>query len=252
MSVPPADDDRHARLRRVALIVAAHGSTRRTEAAAHVEAVAAAVRAARAFASVSTAYILGEPNGATDIGDAQEAVVVPLMMSDGQLAEAIVERVRGGLRDRQVPILVAEPIGMRPETAELAARMAERTLRGHGWRDADTNIVLVAHGSGSRPESKRNGERHAASIRAMHRFRSVRLALLEEAPTIADALASVDGPAVVVGLFSAPGGHAMEDVPKAIAATGKGDAVYAGPVGADAGIAGLVTACARAALAAET
>lgn len=228
-----------------ALILAAHGSSRRAEAAGHVAALAETVRANLGFKAAATIFAIGGPqDGAIDLGGAGQAVAVPLMMSDGQLAETVVHRIEaGGAR-----LIVADPVGMRPEIADIAADMAIRAAESHGWTPRDINILLVAHGSGSRPESRRNGERHAGRIRTMHRFRGVKLALLEEEPTIADALAALEGPVCVVGLFAAPGGHALDDVPAEIAASGRPRVVYAGLVGMDEAMADLVARCAMDAL----
>lgn len=245
MPILSSPDGPRARVAETALILAAHGSSRRAEAAAHVEGLARAAQERFGFASAQTLFLVADPTDAPPrLDGAARAVVVPLMMSDGQLAEDAVLRVMPGA----VPIVRAEPVGLRPEIAGLAAAMAARAASDRGWLTADTNVVLVAHGSGSRPESRRNGELHVGRIRTLHRFRSVKLALLEETPTIRDALGAVEGPAAVVGLFAAPGGHAIDDVPVEIRASGHKDAVYAGPVGLDPGMVELIGASALAAL----
>jgi sirohydrochlorin ferrochelatase len=53
---------------------------------------------------------------------------------------------------------------------------------------------------------------------------------------VPDALASLPGPLVVVGLFAAPGIHADQDVTRMLAGSRRTDVDYLGAIGADADI----------------
>lgn len=60
---------------------------------------------------------------------------------------------------------------------------------------------------------------------------------------IPDRLAAHAGDVVAVGLFAAPGGHAAEDVPEALAADPRGGerrVFYTGAIGADPAMAGVI------------
>ena len=67
----------------------------------------------------------------------------------------------------------------------------------------------------------------------MKRFADVRLALLEEAPFIDDLLKEISGPSAIVGMFAAPGGHAIDDVQDAMAKNSRSDMLNTGPIGAN-------------------
>ena len=55
-----------------------------------------------------------------------------------------------------------------------------------------------------------------------------------------EAMAPVEGPAVVVGMFSGEGMHGARDAPRLIAALNRPDVIYAGVIGSVVGIEGLV------------
>lgn len=236
---------------RTALIIAAHGSSRRGEAAEHVERIAAAIRAQNRFSEVATAYLIdGVDPAGLPLDDAEAVVIVPFMMADGYLSEKITNGLTSTLSQRSpgLRVYTAQPIGLRPEIADFVIERAQEILSGRQWRAEDSRLVLVAHGSSVRPESRRITESQTEAIRTGGRFKSVALALLEEAPRVDDVLAEDMGQSVVVGLFAAPGGHALDDVSEAIRASGRHNIANAGPVGLAPDISGLVVRCALSAL----
>ena len=89
----------------------------------------------------------------------------------------------------------------------------------------------------------------AREIERLAAFRKVAIALLEEPPSLQDAAASVEGPAVVVGLFSGEGLHGAKDAPRLVAQLGRSDIVFAGIMGSGPGIAELVAQAVERALA---
>lgn len=80
-----------------------------------------------------------------------------------------------------------------------------------------TALVLTAHGSKD-PRSVANARAVADRVASLRPGLDVRLAFLEcSSPSLADALASVDGPAVVTPLLLADAYHARIDIPRQIA-----------------------------------
>ena len=63
-----------------------------------------------------------------------------------------------------------------------------------------------------------------------------------------EAMALVQGPAVVVGMFSGEGMHGARDAPRLIAELNRNDVVYAGVIGNVAGIADIVAGSVAAAV----
>ena len=80
----------------------------------------------------------------------------------------------------------------------------------------------------------------ARAIENRATFRSVGIALLEERPFLDEAMALLQGPAIVVGMFSGEGMHGASDGPRLIGELNRNDVVYAGVIGSLAAIEGLV------------
>lgn len=219
-----------------ALILAAHGSSRRPEANTLVDAHAATIKAQNIFSSVHTVFLMGGPDPLDVVQHvtAQHITVVPFMMSDGYLVDVVTDKLDSAIStDDRRDIRVTEPIGTHPEIATIAADMAEGTLKDNQLTPKDATVVLVAHGAKQRPQSKAGAMHHLERIKNMKRFADVRLALLEEAPFIADVFKEISGPSTIVGMFAAPGGHAIDDVQTAIMGNGRPDMHDTGPIGAN-------------------
>lgn len=98
---------------------------------------------------------------------------------------------------------------------------------------------LTAHGSPSDPASRQAAEALARRLARDGNWLAVQTAFLEEAPVLADAVAALRHPAVVLGLFAADGGHAVLDVTEALTRAAR-PTRYTGALGADAGIPDVV------------
>lgn len=219
-----------------ALILAAHGSSRRPEANALVDAHAAAIDAKHIFSSVHTVFLTGGPDPLDVIQHvtAQHIIIAPFMMSDGYLVNIITKKLSAAIStDSKRHIRVSEPVGTHPEIAAIAADMAVSTLKKNQHQPNEATIVLVAHGTKLRPESKTGAQLHLDKVKKMEQFAAVHLALLEEAPFIEDVLNDMTGPSAIIGLFAAPGGHAVDDVQTAINKSGRPNIHDTGPIGAD-------------------
>jgi sirohydrochlorin ferrochelatase len=100
-------------------------------------------------------------------------------------------------------------------------------------------LLLVGHGSKFGPASADATRTVAAAVKDANIFADVATAFLEEAPSIDDALRHASGPVIVSGFFSGDGMHAGDDVPDAIARSGRG-AIYAGSIGNYSAISALI------------
>lgn len=224
-----------------ALVLAAHGSTRRPGANTRIEEHAETIRRRRIFHSVTVVFLTAEPDPATfsAVKNAECVLVVPFMMSDGYLTDEVVTMVGAGVAAPRHRILAAAPIGTLEHVGVIAAERAQAALLERGFAVEAVELLLVAHGSKGRPESKAAAEQHRRRLFDQQRFADVRLALLEEPPLLADALRLARGPSAVVGLFAAPGGHAVDDIRDAVQACERSDVMDAGAVGLDPRMADL-------------
>lgn len=225
----------------IAVILAAHGSTRRPDANAVISAHAAQMRKTGPFQHISTAFLIGDqpPSALKQQGSTRTVLIVPFMMSDGFLADELSSQIADTLSlpspdDRHAPrIIVTPPVGTHKGITQLARHAGEKALAGAGFDARKSTLVICAHGSKGRPESRLAAEAHTDRLRGSGAFAHVVLAMLEEPPVLNEVLADIKGPAAVVGLFAAPGGHAIDDVKEAINQNRNREIIDAGPVGID-------------------
>lgn len=231
-----------------AVILLAHGSARDPGAVATLEMHAAKALERSSFAAVRLACLQGGPSVADALAGiaTPRLIAVPMTMSAGIVADELLSRLRaqvgGSLR-----IDVVKPLGSHAEIAEIAADTGADAARRAALLPADVRLVMVAHGASGDDRNRLAAERHADVVRRTGRFAGVSLAYIDEAPFLADVLTRVEGPAVAVGLFAAPGAHAVLDIRAALEGSGRKDIVDAGPVGADPRIADLIVSLAQSA-----
>ncbi len=227
---------------RVALLIAAHGE--RSEGATNdgVKRIAQAVSACGLVAEVGVGFI----NGVPTIGEAFAAltaprvIVYPLFASSGYFTRdrlvQLLDEANGGGRN----VEVLPPLGLDPGLPDLVLDRATRIARANGFAPEASTVILLAHGSRRNSASREATEQVARAIEGRAGLRGVGIALLEERPFMDEAMALVQGPAVVVGMFSGEGMHGARDAPRLIAELNRNDTVYAGVIGNVAGIENLV------------
>jgi sirohydrochlorin ferrochelatase len=227
---------------RVALLIAAHGE--RSEGATNdgVKGIAQAVCAQRLVAEVGVGFI----NGTPDIGDAFAAltaprvIVYPLFASSGYFTRDRLVQLLEEANSESRNVEVLPPLGLDPGLPDLVLDRASQVARENGFAPEASSVILLAHGSRRNSASREATEQVARAIEGRALFRSVGIALLEERPFLDQAMALVQGPAVVVGMFSGEGMHGAGDAPRLIAELNRKDVVYAGVIGNVSGIENLV------------
>jgi sirohydrochlorin ferrochelatase len=111
-----------------------------------------------------------------------------------------------------------------------------------GCQAEEANVILMAHGSRRDPASRLAAQGLAERLGGGVPFRSIGVALLEEPPSLQEAVAGLAGPILVVGLFCGNGMHGAEDVQRQIAQCGRTDVVFVGNIGELDGIDRLIAA----------
>lgn len=215
----PATTEPAVPWRQSAVVLVAHGSSRRPAAAETVFRHGHALRRRGVFGQVREAFLHGTPSLQEVIAalDTARVYVVPLFMCPGRavvrdlpMACARVQAAHG----RSAPeVHLCPPIGAHPMMAGLILHEAERAVRRRGWSFPSTALLLIAHGSPRDPASNRTTQDLARRLRSAAVFNAVMSAFLDEPPTVAEQLARLPRPVVAIGLFAAPGGHARFDVP---------------------------------------
>lgn len=227
----------NADLSRTLLIICAHGSAYHPAANEHVLSISAGLKESDIFADVETILQAGQsaewpgPHLNSDAFD--QAVIVPYMMSDGFLAKEMVKKATTTIEKVCISksITRTPSVGTHPAIADVVIKVATEAAEAHQLPSNELSLVIVAHGSRNAPQSRIAAEMHLKLIKDAAFFKETTLAFIEEAPFVADVLKSQQGPAVVVGLFAAPGGHAIVDIAEAMDAAKKDDLINAGPIG---------------------
>jgi sirohydrochlorin cobaltochelatase len=226
--------------RPLGLLLAAHGE-RRTDADNGV-----VVRLARTLADKGVAaeigfgFIKGSPSVDEAIGAllSRDVVVYPLFLSDGYFTRVALPRLVEEARrqDAGRAIRILPPLGLEPGLADVIADEAAAVARSRANLPAEMSIVLLAHGSKKDQASRVAAEQLADHLRQRQSFCNTRIALLEEPPSLAEAIEGMSGPIVVVGLFAGEGMHGADDAKRLVAELNRNDTVLIGPVGTFAGI----------------
>jgi sirohydrochlorin ferrochelatase len=226
------------------LLLAAHGE-RRADADN-----AGMVRLARSLADkgVATEIGFGFIKGSPTVDEAitalisRDVVVYPLFLSDGYFTRValprLVEEARRRHEGRAISIL--PPLGLEPALADVIADEAMASAHSLAKLSAETSIILFAHGSEKDQASRVATERLADRVRQRQCFCDTRIALLEEAPSLADAIKGMSGTIIVVGLFVGEGMHGADDARRLVAELKREDVRLIGPIGTFAGIEAVI------------
>ncbi len=227
------------------LLLAAHGERRGGGENASVTALAGELRDTGAV-DVRCGFLKGAPSirEAVHASGTHRLVVYPLFLSDGYFTRSLLPRhlIDAGACSAERPTLVLPPLGCDDGLASLVADNARLSARAHGFVEAGTTLLLLAHGSRTNDASRRATRQLANAITGLQVFRELALAFLEEPPSFEDALSSLPGPVVVCGLFAGEGLHGGEDMQRLLAESGREDIVFAGNVGGYRGLAALISA----------
>jgi sirohydrochlorin ferrochelatase len=224
------------------LLIAAHGERSPDATNEGAVRIARAVSAHKLVSEVGVGFINGAPTirEAFVTLTAPRVIVYPLFASSGYFTRdrlvQLLDEANGGGRD----VEVLAPLGLDPGLPDLVLDRATAIARERGFAPDESTVILLAHGSRRNSASREATEQVARAVERGAVFRGVGIALLEERPFLAEAMALVEGPAIVVGLFSGEGMHGAGDAPRLIAELARSDVAYAGVIGSVAGIEDLV------------
>jgi len=229
-------------------VICAHGASGGSESA---RGLARAIARDGGFAAARGCCLYGTPGLDETLAaiEAPRIVLAPLLMAAGHTFRALRARLDAAGDAR---VILARPLGLSLGLAPLVAAFARDGARARGWRADETALVLVGHGSRRHTESGIAARGIAGRIAAEGGFAAVATAFLDGRPAVATAVSALAAPRVLaLGLFADQGAHGARDVPERLAGFG-GRAAYLGPAGAIPGLARVIAAEARAALAQAT
>jgi sirohydrochlorin cobaltochelatase len=230
---------------RPSIIIVGHGSSTDSTAEDAVLEHAITLRQSHRFGNVLTHFVQkGRNLPALPEG---EIFLLPFFMSNGFFVQKripdLFDLIDFERHDANRTIFQCDALGIDPELSEILETMGQQTCVRQSVAASKTAVILVAHGSQKNNASRQAAEKQAEALGKRSRFASVSTAFLEENPSLTDqlkVLAPSSELVILLGLFSAEGPHAMEDVPgeievyqKSIEASGgkAGRIHYGGVVG---------------------
>jgi sirohydrochlorin cobaltochelatase len=228
----------------VALLLAAHGERSDGALNGGIVRLPEMLRARGITQEIATGFITGTPSIPDGLRAlrADEIIVYPLLLSDGYFTRIRLPHILESAMeaDRPRTIRMLPPIGLDPALVPLLIKRLVGTAEGRDLAPSESSVILLAHGSSSDPASRIAAERIAHSLGRHTRFRAVRLALLEESPSVREAASDLPGPIIVFGLFVGEGMHGRRDAPRLVKELRRPDAAFAGTLAQLDGIADLV------------
>jgi len=228
------------------LLLAAHGERGAGADNAGVVSLAQRLASEGIAAEVVAGFIKGTPtlDDAIRALASRDVVVYPLFLADGYFTRIALPRLIDQARhdDSGRIIKVLPPLGLEPALVDVIADEAMAAAHVREISPEEITVVLLAHGSASDKASRAAARQLADRLHERRRVREIRVALLEETPSLAEAAKDVCGPVVVVGLFAGEGMHGVEDAKRLVAELAREDVILIGPVGTFAGVAALIGA----------
>jgi len=205
---------------RDALLLVGHGSTILPDAARPLLVHAQVIRQTGSFGEVEVGMLLGEPSAASVFAALTAPVVhvVPFFLDDGYFTRIAIPDLLLPLVPPSRVVRFCQPVGLHDGIATLIETRLLSYCDMFGTDPKYLSVLLVGHGSSRGSGRARALRRHAATLESGGRFGWVRVAFLEEAPFVAEALSSARGHVVaVVGYLANEGTHATRDLPLLIA-----------------------------------
>ena len=227
---------------RVALLIAAHGERNPDATNEGVKRIARTVCARELVSEVAVGFINGTPTiGETfAVLTAPRVIVYPLFASSGYFTRDRLVQLLDEANDRGRNVEVLPPLGLDPGLPDLVLDRTTKIAHENGFAPHASTVILLAHGSRRNSASREATEQVARAIKHRATFLNIGIAFLEERPFLDAVAAPVQGPVIVVGMFSGEGMHGASDAPRLIAELNRNDVVYAGVIGSFAGIEDLV------------
>jgi sirohydrochlorin cobaltochelatase len=216
-----------------ALLIVAHGSTVNPDSSAPTLAHAAEIRRRKIFTDVECAFWKEEPSLRDalflfDPKSIREVYVVPNFISEGYFTQTVVPReleLSGRITKRPngQSWKYCEPVGNHPLMTELLLRRAREIASS--IPEAETSLLIVAHGTDLNENSAVAAKREAEKIRALGKYAAVLNVYMEEPPLVSDwRKLTATRNVVVVPFFISDGLHSYEDIPRLLGIVASADA----------------------------
>jgi sirohydrochlorin ferrochelatase len=140
--------------------------------------------------------------------------IFPFFMADGWFIRTLLPKRLSEAGHEGLTVLT--PFGLLAETRALAIHTARTAAAERNWGEADTTLILAAHGSGRSPYPAEAARTIEDAFTAGTGFASVRTGFIEEEPSLAHAARDAGEKSLCLPLFVARWGHVIGDIPEAL------------------------------------
>jgi uroporphyrin-III C-methyltransferase len=202
----------------ISVILAAHGSEASPESNQPLHELAAKVAALGLFDNVTPAFLLGQPLMSNVLRDLPpgEAIVVPVMTSDGYYLKKLPGKFRENPNHDQFRISFSPVAGLHPAVATEMSRRLTDYLAQHQLSTSQTTVVVVGHGTRRNTTSGANTFALADALSNLHPALNIKVGFLDQDPELERVADSIQTPNIIILPFLVSRGpHMVEDVPSA-------------------------------------
>jgi len=201
-----------------ALVLAAHGSRRNTQANTLVYGHVERLKEVYHFPTVKAAFKQGTPHfgEVLDSLTVNSVTVVPFFSSDGYFSRTVLPRELSlNRRYSQIHLHLTEAVGTHARIPALAQRRILELLRHFQLEAQQTSLIVVGHGSPLHPKSSQSTHLLVDYLRKAKVCQEVQAAFLDESPFLEDVSGQVLQPEVVVfPFFIGDSYHVLQDIPR--------------------------------------
>lgn len=206
--------------RSVAIVLVAHGDRGGTARNEGLTAHAKALSAHGIYGHIGLAFLKGEPTLSEAFSEASASgassiILVPVMMAEGYFSRIVLPREVAAV-GASLPVTTTSVLGLRPEIAGLIDQIACAEAQAQNLVPGSATLMIVGHGSAIGPDARVPVDRAVARLRALNRFAEVVPALVEESPTLDEAVAGLTRPTIIVSLLASDGLHGDDDLSEAL------------------------------------
>lgn len=137
--------------------------------------------------------------------------VFPMFMADGFFVSRMLPKRLG---DADLPIL--PPLGFDASLPDFAADRVKKSLADLGWKEAQSHLLLAAHGSAKGPKAAESARAFQNALSKRFDALKISVGFVEEAPFIADAGKGLPPQSLCLPFFALEGDHCRQDIPEAL------------------------------------
>lgn len=201
------------------VILAAHGSMATADANQPLFDLARQIQDSGIFSVVTPAFLNGNPEISKVFAElpAGDVVIIPVMTSAGYYLNQVIPKKfaqNPGLENYRV--FMTAPLGTHSKLPCLVIERVQILFRLLGLSADDTSVIIVGHGTRRNPDSGRTTEHLADQIRQHLTDHEIRVAFIDQDPTIERVIGEIHKPnMLVVPFLISRGPHTTVDVPEA-------------------------------------